>query len=320
MNKLLDRVSPQMMSFSGKLLPVLMKSIGSCNRCVSSVVASRELNVDFPPNVRFDKTSLRILKREKSQEEVPEAFKNSIPSSLPIYSFTNGNVTSESMEIPLEIFDTPLRPDIIHRVIVWQEKNARTTLYKTKTRSEVKGGGKKPWRQKGTGMARAGSTRSPIWVGGGVAHGPVLRDWSIKLNKKVRALGLRIALGAKIREGNIKVVDDFFLDKKEVDGPSKKEGENENKVDENESSISLKTKQVSSLLLSSHQLNVEKDRVLFIDGTEVPRSFDLASRNLKRAYTMPSIGVNVRDVILSKSLVVTKEGMEQIIDRLARYM
>jgi large subunit ribosomal protein L4 len=109
------------------------------------------------------------------------------------------------------LFSTPLRPDIIHRVVVWQDKNARKTLYKAKTRAEVRGGGRKPWKQKGTGRARHGSIRSPIWKGGGVAHGAVFRDWSISLNKKVRLLGLRVAIASKARDRRLVVVDSLDL-------------------------------------------------------------------------------------------------------------
>src|SRR5205814_392278 len=80
-------------------------------------------------------------------------------------------------------------------------KKAHVSSYSVKTRDEVRGGGRKPWKQKGTGRARAGSIRSPLWRGGGVAHGPVVRDWSIALPKRVRRLGLRVALAAKFRDG-----------------------------------------------------------------------------------------------------------------------
>lgn len=117
------------------------------------------------------------------------------------------SATESSARLEPSIWHKEVRPDLVHRVLVWQQKNARTTLYKAKDRAEVRGGGKKPWRQKGTGRARHGSTRSPLWRGGGKAHGPVFRDWGIRLNKRVRAAALRVALSAKVRDGRVVVVD-----------------------------------------------------------------------------------------------------------------
>jgi len=111
------------------------------------------------------------------------------------------------------VFTTEIRRDIIHRVVVWQEQKARRTLYKAKTRSEVRGGGIKPWKQKGLGKARASSIRSPLWVGGGVAHPPKLRHWGTLLQVKVRRLGMRIALAAKFRDNRLLIVDKLAINK-----------------------------------------------------------------------------------------------------------
>lgn len=131
-----------------------------------------------------------------------------LPSSIPVYA-RSGSAVSPSGNAVIEpsVWHLPVRPDLVHRVVVWQEKNARTTLYKGRDRAETQGGGKKPWKQKGTGRARHGSTRSPLWRGGGIAHGPLFRDWSISLPKRIRALGLRVALSAKLRDGRLVVVD-----------------------------------------------------------------------------------------------------------------
>lgn len=130
-----------------------------------------------------------------------------LPAELPVYDAVSLSATTSSARLEPTVWHKDVRPDLVHRALVWQQKNDRTTLYKAKDRAEVRGGGKKPWRQKGTGRARHGSTRSPLWRGGGKAHGPVFRSWGIRLNKRVRAAALRVALSAKLRDGRIVVVD-----------------------------------------------------------------------------------------------------------------
>jgi len=116
------------------------------------------------------------------------------------------------LSLPGLIYDQPLRKDIVHRVVVWQRANWRQGTAKAKTRAEVSGGGRKPWPQKGTGRARAGSIRSPLFRGGGKAHGPQPRDWSQSLNAKVRRLGLRIGVSSKLSSDRLTVVDRLSLD------------------------------------------------------------------------------------------------------------
>jgi large subunit ribosomal protein L4 len=111
------------------------------------------------------------------------------------------------VELPAEIFDAQVNVPVMHEVVRAQLAAARAGTHSTKTRAEVRGGGKKPWRQKGTGRARHGSIREPQWVGGGVAHGPKPRDHSMRINKKVKALALRSALSDRAREGKVIVVE-----------------------------------------------------------------------------------------------------------------
>lgn len=106
-----------------------------------------------------------------------------------------------------DIFDVPIRRDILHRVVRWQLARRQQGTHKTKTRSEVRGGGRKPWNQKGSGRARQGTIRAPQWRGGGVSHGPVPRSHEHGLQKRVRRLGLKCALSAKAWERRITVVD-----------------------------------------------------------------------------------------------------------------
>lgn len=116
--------------------------------------------------------------------------------------------------LPESIFGLAWNGDLVHQVVVSMNANARETLAHTKGRGEVRGGGKKPWRQKGTGRARHGSRRSPIWVGGGVSHGPRKdRDYSVKINKKMRTKALFTALSEKARDGEIVFIDTLNFDK-----------------------------------------------------------------------------------------------------------
>ncbi|MEO7804686.1 MAG: 50S ribosomal protein L4 [Actinomycetota bacterium] len=114
---------------------------------------------------------------------------------------------SEDLELTPEIFDVQVNVPILHAVIRAQLAAARSGTHSTKTRAEVRGGGRKPWRQKGTGRARHGSIREPQWVGGGVAHGPKPRDYSMRINRKEKGLALRSALTDRAREGKVIVID-----------------------------------------------------------------------------------------------------------------
>jgi len=115
-------------------------------------------------------------------------------------------------ELSQDVFEAPVHVPAMHQVVVAQLANKRVGTHSAKDRGDVRGGGRKPWRQKHTGRARAGSTRSPLWVGGGVAHGPHPRDYHQKVNRKVRRIALRSALSLKVQENNMVVVDKLALD------------------------------------------------------------------------------------------------------------
>src|SRR5512144_110116 len=117
-----------------------------------------------------------------------------------------------TVELPEAIFAAPINVDLMHQAYVRQMANARLGTHKTKTRSEVSGGGKKPWKQKGTGRARQGSTRAPQWVGGGKVHTPKPRDHSLRMPIKMRRAALRSALSAKAAEASIIVLDELTLE------------------------------------------------------------------------------------------------------------
>ncbi len=128
---------------------------------------------------------------------------------VPVYNMQGEQVGE--IELPAKIFEAPIRPDLMHQAYVRQMANARLGTHSTKTRGEVRGGGRKPWPQKGTGRARQGSIRAPQWVGGGVVHGPKPRDYYQDMPKKMRRAALRSALSVKAQEEAIIVVDDLKL-------------------------------------------------------------------------------------------------------------
>ena len=197
-----------------------------------------------------------------------------------VYEFT-GERAGE-MELSAEVFDTPVHMPAIHQVVVAHLANCRQGTHSTKTRGDVSGGGKKPWRQKHTGRARQGSTRSPIWVHGGVAHGPHPRDYHQKVNKKVRQLALRSVLSDKVREDLMSVVKGFDA----IEKPS--------------------TKAVKNLFTA---LGVGKTLVIYHSNAfNVTRSI----RNLPGAKCINVASINVYDILNAKNLIVTPEVVAKI--------
>jgi large subunit ribosomal protein L4 len=187
----------------------------------------------------------------------------------------NGDDAGELM-LSEAIFDAPLHVPAMHQVVVAHLANARQGTHSTKTRGDVSGGGKKPWKQKHTGRARQGSTRSPIWVHGGVAHGPKPRDYSQKVNKKVRRLAMLSALSMKVRDELFTVVKSFDLER-----PSTKAGKG-----------------------FMNAIHAEKALVIFNgNGDNVARSV----RNIPNTKIMNVASINVYDLLNSKTLVVTPE-------------
>lgn len=130
----------------------------------------------------------------------------------PLYNQAGKKLGTE--KLPAEIFALPWNADLVHQVVVSMQANARPTVADTKNRGEVRGGGKKPWRQKGTGRARHGSSRSPLWEGGGITHGPLSeRSYEKKINKKMKTKALWTVLSAKARDGEVALLDDISFDK-----------------------------------------------------------------------------------------------------------
>lgn len=197
------------------------------------------------------------------------------------------NKAAGEIELNDAIFGLEARKDILHRVVEWQRAKARAGTHKTKERGEVRGGGAKPFNQKGTGRARQGTSRAPHMVGGGKAHGPRVRDHGYNLPKKIRALGLKMALSAKQKSGDLTIVD----------------------------AVSVKDIKTSAMVANFSKLGLSKP--LFITGTEVDESFAKAARNIKHVDVLPSQGANVYDILRHKELVLTKDAVEGLQARLS---
>jgi large subunit ribosomal protein L4 len=190
---------------------------------------------------------------------------------------------SGDLELNDAVFGVEPRADILHRVVTWQLVNRRAPARATRERSDVARTGKKFGRQKGGGTARHGDRRAPIFVGGGKAHGPRARVFSASLNKKVRALGLRMALSSKAQGGQLIVIDN-------LDVP---EG---------------KTK---ALVERLGKLGFGKS-ALVIDGDALNVSFARASSNLEGLNVLPAVGANVYDIMRHETLVLTKAAVEKL--------
>ncbi len=196
------------------------------------------------------------------------------------------NKSVGQIELNESIFGLEVRADILHRVVVWQLARLQCGNHKTKGRSEVALTGSKPFKQKGGGRARQGSYKGTQFRKGGVVFGPVVRDHSHELTKKFRKLGLKTALSAKAKEGNLIVVEEAKL-------------------------LAPKTKDLLGKLNSCGLKNC-----LFIDGKEVDTNFALASRNIIGVDVLPTIGANVYDILRKDKLVLTKDAVACLEDRL----
>ena len=190
-----------------------------------------------------------------------------------------------SVELTDEIFGLEPRADILHRVVRWQRNKAQAGTHKVKTRSEVSYSTKKIYRQKGTGGARHGSRKAPIFRKGGIYKGPTPRSHAHDLPKKVRKLGLMHALSAKVKDGSLVIIENIDSDGK----------------------TSSLAKQVA---------NLGWKRALIIDGAEVNENFIRAAANIDGLDVLPSMGANVYDILKRDTLVLTKAGVEALEARL----
>ena len=199
----------------------------------------------------------------------------------------DGSAGSGDIELSDAVFGLEPRADILHRVVTWQLENRRGIARATRERSDVARTGKKFGRQKGGGTARHGDRKAPVFIGGGKAHGARRREFDVSLNKKVRALGLKMALSSKA-QGGLVVVD--TLDVKDA-----------------------KTKAVAGQLAKANW----GKKVLVIDGEAVNEGFARATRNIVGVNVLPAVGANVYDILKHDTLVLTRAAIEKLEARFA---
>lgn len=197
-----------------------------------------------------------------------------------------GKVVGE-IELNEKIFGGPVNEAVLHEAVAMQLASRRQGTASTKTRAEVRGGGRKPWRQKGTGRARAGSSRSPIWRSGGITFGPKPRKFGYKLPKKMRQLALRSALSAKVKEGNLVVVEKLELPE-------------------------IKTKEMVRILEF-----LKAERKALIVTAENNNNVEKSSRNIPGVLPMVAKGINVYDLLAHDKLIITKEAVARVEEVLA---
>lgn len=191
-----------------------------------------------------------------------------------------------SIELPKEKFGVHVQDAVIHQAVVMYNANHRQGTASTKTRSEVSGGGKKPWAQKGTGRSRQGSTRSPLWKKGGIAFGPKPRDFGYSVPKKVRLAALRESLNAKFLGNSLVCVDQLEV-------------------------TSGRTREFAAILKN---LKVQGRTLAVLDGTNEKTL--LASRNIARLTLARAVDVNAADIMNNKNVLVTKEALETLLKRI----
>jgi len=204
-------------------------------------------------------------------------------ATLAVYSAQKEKVGD--IDVSDEVFGVEPKVGVLHEVVKWQLAKRRSGTASTKTRAEVRGGGRKPWRQKGTGRARVGSIRSPLWRHGGVAHGPKPRDYSYTLPKKVRKLALKMALSDKVASDRIFVIRDFGVDE-------------------------IKTKKVAELL---NQFGCQKAMMVTLDRDN---TIELSARNIPGVKVLAEKGLNVYDLLKYEYLLIEEKAVQTLDERL----
>ncbi|MBR1697509.1 MAG: 50S ribosomal protein L4 [Anaerovibrio sp.] len=200
--------------------------------------------------------------------------------TVAIYDIANKKVGD--LELNENIFGVEMNAGLVHQAVVMQLASQRLGNHATKTRSMVRGGGRKPWKQKGTGRARSGSTRSPIWVGGGTVFGPSPRSYAFSMPRKQRRLAIMCALSDKVANGEIVVLDSINFD-------------------------APKTKEVVKMLES-----FSVDNKALIDTADYAENVDKSSRNIPGVKTINTIGLNVFDILNADKLFITKDAIARI--------
>lgn len=204
---------------------------------------------------------------------------------------------TEELRLDERIFEVPRNDDLMHQVVVSMQANKRVPVAHAKDRSEVRGGGKKPWRQKGTGRARHGSTRSPIWVGGGVTHGPLKeKNYKKKINKKMKQKALFIAVSQKLRDKEILFLDEFSISE-------------------------IKTKKCLEIIKRLRKIEGfanlgKKNGKVLIYLNQPEKEAILSLRNFPYVVTGEARNMNVLSLLSMKFIILTKEGVKKISEKL----
>ncbi len=200
-------------------------------------------------------------------------------ANVSVYNIEGNEVGT--IDLSDAVFGVEVNEHLVHMAVVNQLANKRQGTQKAKTRSEVSGGGRKPWRQKGTGHARQGSTRAPQWTGGGVVFAPVPRDYSFKMNKKEKRAALKSVLTAKVEEKKFIIIDEINFDE-------------------------IKTKNFANILKN---LNVDKALVVLEDGN---KNAELSAKNIADVKTAKTNTINVFDVLKYNTVIATKAAVASI--------
>ncbi|XAR53972.1 hypothetical protein NMG60_11028936 [Bertholletia excelsa] len=247
----------------------------ACRRISTSVLTPGSSDGVFPSDLLSKK---QVISPERTQGLYQDLV-------IPLTNFHNED--KGFMVLAGDVFDVPIRKDIVHRIVRWQLAKRQQGTHSTKTISEVSGTGRKPYRQKGLGLARHGTLRGPQFRGGATMHGPKPRSHAFKLNKKVRRLGLKIALSARAAEGKLMIFED----------------------------LEVPTHKTKNIVNYVKQMEDAK-KFLLVDGGPINEKLKLATQNLHYVNVLPSIGLNVYSILLHDTLVMSRDAVNRIVDRM----
>jgi large subunit ribosomal protein L4 len=206
--------------------------------------------------------------------------------SIKVNVYNQTAVKVKELELSIKVFGIKANADLLHQAVITQQANERQVLAHTKGKAEVSGGGKKPWKQKGTGRARAGSSRSPIWIGGGVTFGPTKdRNFSKKMNKKMRQKAVMMALSDKVAQSSLIVIDTLKMKE-------------------------FKTKQFVAILTAfEKEVLPANRRGLLVINSEKDEKVRYSGRNLKEVQIINPENINIVDLLSSRQVIISEEGV-----------
>jgi large subunit ribosomal protein L4 len=222
--------------------------------------------------------------------------KSKIETALPVYDFLQAKELKK-IDLPEKVFDGKVSSAVIHQVVVAYQAARRSGAASTKTRGEVSGGGKKPWRQKGTGRARVGSSRNPLWKGGGTVFGPHPRDYSYAIPRKIKRLAVKYALNGKLRDSEL-----FLIDEVKLSQPKTK----------------VFVAALGKFLKHTAKIDLDnlKDRSTMFIMEAPDLNFKMASRNLGYVLLTDTNNFTAMDVLLHKNLVISEPALKKLCKRI----